>query len=280
MVPPESVSVSDSECVPFLQWALPRLGLFWPGFRKVRRQVRKRLRSRLVELGLANLQAYRDYLERHPEEWPALDACCRISISRFYRDWSVFDRLRDQILPELAQAARRAGQQELHCWSAGCASGEEPSTLALIWRFCLSAKYPDLAFQVTATDVDEHLLGRAARGRYGRSSLEELPPAWLDAAFDRCGEEFCLKPEYRDPVRFLRQDIRHEFPPGTFHCVLCRNLVFTYFDASLQAEILKRLLQQLRPGGFLVLGRHETLPPGTTELSEYRPGSGLYRKPP
>ena len=77
--------MKDSDCVDFLQWALPRLGLRWPGFRKVRKQVCKRVDRRLRELGVPDAKTYRDFLEKHREEWSVLDSFCRIPISRFYR---------------------------------------------------------------------------------------------------------------------------------------------------------------------------------------------------
>jgi chemotaxis protein methyltransferase CheR len=118
--------IPDAEGVQFLQWCLPRLHLRWPGFRKVRRHVYKRIHRRLQELGLPSVEAYRVYLEDHPSEWATLDPLCWIGISRFYRDRSVFQYVEHEILPQLAQLvfARREG--EIRCWSAGCAGGEEP----------------------------------------------------------------------------------------------------------------------------------------------------------
>jgi chemotaxis protein methyltransferase CheR len=98
----------DSDCIAFLQWALPRLGLRWTGFRKVHRQVCKRLRRRLNELGLETLDQYRLCLEDDPAEWAALDGLCHITISRFRRDEAVFNALRDNILPDLTRAASAA----------------------------------------------------------------------------------------------------------------------------------------------------------------------------
>ena len=94
--------MKDEQCVRFLPWALPQLRMRWDGFRKVRRQVRKRLARRLRELGLADTEAYRDYLRRHAEEWHYLDTLCRITISRFYRDKGVYAALSEQVLPTLA----------------------------------------------------------------------------------------------------------------------------------------------------------------------------------
>ena len=102
--------MNDLDCVQFLQWALPMMRMRWPGFRKVRRQVCKRVDRRLRRLGLVDVTAYRAYLDDHPDEWSQLDQLCRIPISRFYRDRGVFDLLRDDVLPSLAAAARARDQ--------------------------------------------------------------------------------------------------------------------------------------------------------------------------
>src|SRR4051794_32163897 len=115
--------MSDPDLVAFLQWALPRLGLRWPGFRRVRGRVRKRLNERLRELGLTDVAAYRDHLDTQPREWAILDGLCRIGISRFHRDRGVFDHLRRVLLPELARRAWGRGEGVVRCWCAGCASG-------------------------------------------------------------------------------------------------------------------------------------------------------------
>src|SRR5688572_10367475 len=93
--------MTDAECVDLLQWALPRLGLRWQGFRKVRRQVCRRLSRRIAELGLSEAGSYRAYLESNEQEWDALAALCRVTISRFWRDRAVFEALRDEVLPQL-----------------------------------------------------------------------------------------------------------------------------------------------------------------------------------
>lgn len=251
--------MEDSECVAFLRWCLPRLGLRWAGFRKVRRQVCRRVGRRIAELGLAGADAYRGHLEGHPREWRRLDSSCRITISRFFRDRGVFAWLESEALPELA---RRFGAASggLRCWSLGTASGEEAYSLAMLWRLGAGRELPRLRFRVFATDADERMLERARAGRYGRGSLRDVPAAWVGPAFARRGEEFRLRPRFRRDVQFVCQDIRRRLPRGRCHLLLCRNLAFTYFDESLQGEVLNRLARRLAPGGYLVLGAHETLP--------------------
>lgn len=255
------LGVKDDELVGFLQWALPRLGLRWAGCRRVRGQVGKRLARRLRALGLADLGAYRARLEAgDPAEWGELEGMTRISISRFWRDREVFARLAGEVLPGLARDAL-AGGTPLRCWSAGCASGEEPYTLALIWERLLAPAFPGLGLRLLATDVEARMLERARRACYPRSSLKELPAAWVAACFTAGAEgEACLEPRLRGRVELRQADLRRELPDETFDLVLCRNLAFTYFAASEQPALLARLLGRLRPGGVLVIGRKERLP--------------------
>jgi chemotaxis protein methyltransferase CheR len=270
--------MKDADCVSFLQWALPQLRMRWPGFRKVRKQVCKRIDRRCKELALPDVVAYRAYLEAHPAEWSMLDSLCRVSISRFYRDRGVFDHLRQVVLPVLAELAVTRGERTLRGWSVGCASGEEVYTLSLIWHFELKARFPGLVFRLVATDADPTMLQRAQRGCYLASSLKELPPAWRDAAFVRTGEAYCLREEFRAGIEFCCQDIRSQQDEETFHLVLGRYLVFTYFEESLQQQILTQITQRLLPGGGLVIGRTESLPDGTVGLTPWFPWQGIYRR--
>jgi chemotaxis protein methyltransferase CheR len=270
--------MNDSEWVQFLQEVLPRLHLRWQGFRKVRKQVCKRIGRRLRELGLTDIAAYADYLAAHPEEWQTLDRLCRISISRFYRDRGVFDALGNNVLPNLADAATRRGADTITIWSAGCASGEEPYTLQLLWTMRLAQQFPGLLLQIIATDTDERLLERAAQGVYPRGCLKELPPDWIAEAFEDYTGELRIRQDFRSGVTFVRQDIRHECPDGPFDLILCRNLVFTYFDPALQRSVLERLVARLRAGGCLIIGKHESLPATTPGLSVLEQGLPIYRR--
>jgi chemotaxis protein methyltransferase CheR len=272
--------INDPEGVQFLQWCLPRLHLSWPGFRKVRRQVYQRINRRLRELSLPTVGAYRDYLEDHPAEWTTLDNLCWISISRFYRDRSVFQHLEITVLAQLAQRVVAGQEKELRCWSAGCAGGEEPYTLALIWKQRLASRYPALGFHVVATDSDPRAIQRAQRGCYHWSSLKELPAECRTQAFVDSGEELCLKDEYRTAVTFMVQDIRETMPQGAFHLILCRNLVFTYFDKRCQQEILPLITNKLVPGGALIIGKLESLPEGEWAVEPWSVHLGIYRKNP
>ncbi|HVA30580.1 MAG TPA: protein-glutamate O-methyltransferase CheR [Gaiellaceae bacterium] len=270
-------AVVDTECVSFLQWALPRLRLSWAGFRKVRRQVCKRIERRRRALELPDLDAYRVYLEAHPAEWRVLDGLCHVTISRFSRDRAVFEFLAREVLPALARAAAES-RRPFRAWSAGCASGEEPYTLVLVWEALFVTRFPDVRLEILATDVDGAMLARARAARYGPSSLRELPEEWRRLGFEARQGAYHLRAELRRAVTLREHDLRTGSPDGPFDLVLCRNLAFTYFDAELQLEACSTLGGALRPGGALVVGAHEALPPGAHGFLPWPAGRGIYRR--
>ena len=270
--------MSDRDCIALLQWALPYLNHRWEGYRRVRRQLCRRIAARIKVLGLADMPAYRRRLEENPAEWTALRSFLRVTVSRFFRDRGMFHALAQSILPALAELALKSGEETLRAWSVGCASGEEPYSISLLWTFDLQTRWPGLGLSVLATDIDADALRRAKIACYPASSLKEARPDWLAQAFVQDNGDFCLRPELRVPVRFLRQDLCEELPDDSFHLILCRNLAFTYFAEPLQQEIAKGLLTRLIPGGCLVLGAHERLPAGSESMAVKGETAGIYWK--
>ncbi len=270
--------MKDEQCVRFLQWALPQLGMRWPGFRKVRNQVCKRVDRRIRDLGLAGVQAYQAYLEEHTDEWAQLDPLCRITISRFYRDKEVFAVLAGEVLQSLVRGVCERGDTNLRIWSAGCGSGEEPYTLAVLWAIELHSHFPEISIEIVATDADPNMMRRCLDACYEFGSLKDLPESWRDRVFAREDDAYCLKPEYKHNIEFQEQDIRRELPVGPFDLVLCRNLVFTYFDDAGQLKILSRLVGTMHDDAALVIGAHEKLPEGAEGLSMWFDRQRVYRK--
>jgi chemotaxis protein methyltransferase CheR len=215
-----------------LEDARIRIGIRPEGFSNFGGLLAKRIKKRARLVGVDGIAAYRAFLATHDDEWTALDAICRVTISRLYRDAPVMERLARDVLPR----ARRV-------WSAGCASGEEAYTVALL--------APHV--EIVATDVDAELVERARRADFGESSLRELP---LDLRARLASERDAL----RARITFLVQDLRDEAPAGPFELVLCRNVAFTYFDVPVQREVLARIHSVLAPGGELVIGKGEALP--------------------
>ncbi len=270
--------MKDSDCIEFLQWSLPRLRMQWRGFRKVRGQVCKRIDRRLHELGLADAAAYQSFLENNNEEWAVLDSLCCVTISRFCRDREVFRFLEQVVLVKLSEAALARGDKELQCWSIGCASGEEPYTLAILWDLGTGRRFPTLKIRILATDANRNMIKRAEEGCYTAGSIAGLPGEWQARAFIRRGEIYCISNEEREKVSFLVQDIRSAAPEDRFHLILCRNVAFTYFDDGLQREVLTRMSDRILSGGALAIGIHETLPAEFRGITPWPGIPGIYLK--
>ena len=270
--------MTDQEFVRFLQDVLPLMGLKWAGFRKVRGTVRRRVTRRLRELAITDLDAYRDYIERTPEEWSRLQAMCRIPISRFFRDRKVFRLLGETVLPSRAEAALKAGRSNIRCLCIGCASGEEPYSINLVWLTSVVRRYAALKLDILAVDAEETMLERARAGRYKESSLKEVPREIRETAFEQANGEFRLRAAYRTGVRFDLCDVRENIPSGPFDIVFCRNLAFTYFSDIVQRGFLEQIDDRLRPGGFLIIGGHERLPCEGPRYRPLRPPVPIYQK--
>ena len=248
--------VRDKEWSDFWEWCLPQLGLAWHGYRRIHRRIQRRIDHRLAETAIPNLSAYRSIVTADPAELDCLDQLLRVTISRFFRDLGVFEELAMGVLPYLTMLA----PEQIRCWSAGCASGEEAYSLRILWDLSLQKLNPGTSLSLVATDVDAQMIARAQAARYPQSSLKEIPREWQRVSFENHGREARLSPRFQHDVEFQVQDLRDESPSGTFDLILCRNLAFTYFATDLQNSVLKRLSDSLEPGGFLVVGAHEVIP--------------------
>jgi chemotaxis protein methyltransferase CheR len=169
-------------------------------------------------------------------------------------------------------------RKDLLVWSAGSCSGEEAYTIRILWEHSVvgTLKAP-VKLRVIATDKSSFLLDRAKEGLYTRGSLRDLPEAYTSSAFSECGSGFRVRDDIKMSVDFRLQDIRHDIPEEMFDLILCRNLVFTYFNDDLQREVLEKINEHLRDEGYLVTGSQERLPKGFDQLVGYSI-KGIYKK--
>ena len=244
----------------FLRTTLPVLGLRWRRFRT--KTIRRRLVVRLQELGLSSLAEYRAHVLAHRDEQRVLTDQLTVTISRFWRNRFLFDALARTWLPAIL--ARLQPGEPLRAWSTGCACGEEPYSLVLLWNEHFAGSGHEL--RLVATDVDRRCLHRAREGRYAASSLRELPPDLRRRHFVNEGGSFVIDREIREKIVWLEHNLLWEPPVQGNHLILCRNLAYTYFAESPQQEITRRFRQALFPGGLLVIGRKDRLPPGAEHL--------------
>jgi chemotaxis protein methyltransferase CheR len=224
--------------------------------------MRRRIGGRLQELGFSSFRDYRSYLLAHEEERRLLTDLLTVTISRFWRNRFVFDSLARTWLPALLTRLQPA--EPFRVWSAGCACGEEPYSVLLLWEEHFAASGHEL--RLLATDADRRCLHRAREGRYPGSSLRELPLDLRRRYFVNQGGDSVINLELRERVVWLEHNLFWDSPPRDNHLILCRNMAYTYFTEPVQHETTRRFHQALLPGGLLVIGRKDQLPPGADGL--------------
>jgi chemotaxis protein methyltransferase CheR len=238
----------------FLREGAPLLGLQWRPFH--RRGIKRKVERRVAEIGLSGFKEYLLKVKKDSEEHLFLSKILTVTISRFFRDKEVFDTLRRSIVPDLL----KEDSSELRIWSIGCASGEEPYSLALLWRENFEQTWPQVHLSILATDIDENLLERAKEGTYKNSSLKEVPEGTVENFFRKAGGFYILDQAIREGIEFKKHDILHGEPFFGMDIVFCRNLAFTYFSKECQIEVLKKMVTSLKEKKFLVIGKDENLP--------------------
>ncbi len=239
----------------FLKEIAPLLGLQWRPFQ--RRGIKRKVERRIYELGFSCFDEYHLKVRQDPDEKGSLSKILTVTLSRFFRDQEVFDTLGHSIFPPILQ---NKAEGELNIWSVGCASGEEPYSLSLLWNQQFKKDYPEVRLFVLATDIDEKMLRRAKEGRYKKSSLREMPMKILQEYFNEEDGLFVLHPSIKGSVEFKRHDILTEEPFLGMDLIFCRNLVFTYFSKESQIKVLAKLFRSLKETGYLVIGKDEALP--------------------
>jgi chemotaxis protein methyltransferase CheR len=233
-----------------------------------RNLVYSRLSRRLRALGLKTFAAYRNFLEENSSERESFINAISTNLTKFFRESHHFDHLRDHVVAPFAKSNfGRAGR--LRIWSAGCSSGEEPYTIAVVIR----REVRDLErhdIRILATDIDTEVLGRGARGEYPANSADDIPrpyQEYFQSADDAAGT-LIVDRQARSLVAFKRLNLMESWPfKGTFDAIFCRN-VMIYFDGPTKAKLIDRYTEKLNPGGFLYIGHSES-------LNGSHPGLGL-----
>ncbi len=234
-------------------------GIKLPDSKKI--MLASRIRKRLRALSLGSFEEYRDFFHgpRRGEELVHLIDVVTTNTTQFFREPRHFEILSQRILPEWSSFHQ---QKVYRIWSAGCSSGEEPYTLAMILKE-YEAATPGFAFAILATDISTSILQRAIKGIYPRERAEKIPESlqrkYLLRSRDRTVGLMRMAPEIRSRVEFSRLNFMEEFDlEEPMQAVFCRN-VLIYFDRATQERVLRRICRHLAPGGHLFIGHSESL---------------------
>lgn len=229
-------------------------GFDFSGYKRsgFQRRVQKQMHTREI----ATFEDYVDYLEVHPDEFVSLFNTVLINVTSFFRDALAWSYLWDEVLPQLLKT--KPEREPLRIWSAGCASGEEAYTLAMILTELLGANEFRQRVKIYATDVDEDALGQARQASYSANDLQALPPGLQDRYFELVADRYVFRADLRRIVIFGRHDLVQDAPISRLDLLVCRNTLM-YFNAEAQSRILSRLHFALSDTGILFLGKAEML---------------------
>ena len=210
----------------------------------------------MAQIGVPDYAEYLDYLQVHPEEFTALFNTILINVTGFFRDAEAWEHLRTEVLPTVL--AQKDVDAPVRVWSAGCASGEEAYSLAIMMVETLGPDQFSRRVKIYATDVDEEGLTQARHASYSERDVRGLPPELLERYFETSGNRYTFRQDLRRSVIFGRNDLVQDAPTSRIDLLVCRNALM-YFNAETQARILSRLHFALAPGGVLFLGKAEML---------------------
>jgi two-component system, chemotaxis family, CheB/CheR fusion protein len=214
----------------------------------------RRVRKRMQTVDIHEFDRYLDYLQVHTDEFAALFNTILINVTSFFRDPEVWESLRTSVLPDLV-----GDGAPVRVWSAGCASGQEAYSAAIVLAETLGIDAFRDRVKIYATDVDDEALAESRRAIYNEKQVADVPPDILEKYFDRNGGDlFTFNRELRRSVIFGRHDLVQDAPISRVDLLLCRNTLM-YFNSEAQARILGRFHFSVNSGGHLVLGRAEML---------------------
>ncbi len=252
---------TDNDLHRIIDYLMEKRGFDFAGYHPP--MLARRIASRLTATRCKDLRDYLCRLQENASELDQLLNVLTINVSRFFRDTLTFELLACRILPAMILEKVQAQDQSLRIWSAGCAMGEEPYSLAIMIHELLEKEEVALNLHIFATDIDGRILKDAEKALYPPTRVENIKSGLLTKYFTPEGTSFRLIPEIRDSVTFSPYDMldkKHGVPPesvfGAFDLVLCRNLLI-YFNADYQETLFAKLYHSLANHGYLILGEAE-----------------------
>lgn len=226
----------------------------------------RKVNERMAAVNTSDAKGYIRYVQGHPEELNKLIDLLTVNVSRFFRNPLTFEYIAKRTLPEILAEKIKNGDHSLRVWSAGCATGEEPYSIAIIINEIMGKQHDAFDVNIFATDINRKILQQAREGRYCFDKVENIKYGLLNKYFIIQEDDYVLTPAIKKTVRFSFYDIidpKTYVPPdsvfGGFDLVLCRNMLI-YFQAEHQEVIFSKLYRSLAGGGYLVLGDSEIVP--------------------
>lgn len=267
------IRLTDSEFAYLIHYVKEQYGI---DLEKKQILIECRLRKELERYEAENFTKYFRMLEADGSGKMEEDMMHRLTThyTYFYRESQHFEFVKNMVLPEVERTWKSGGYQ---VWCAGCSTGEEPYTLAMVFKDYESQGGKLPPWSIMATDISEEVLEQARAGIYTPKALEKLPMQWREKyCGQKSGKNFQIDKKIRSSVQFRRQNL---MDPVTqmrqYDLILCRN-VMIYFDVEVRKKLIRRLENSLRPGGYLLVGHSELLSHEYTALKSV--GTAVYKK--
>jgi chemotaxis protein methyltransferase CheR len=227
----------------------------------------RRLKVRMNAVRYKSPEAYLNYVEKHPEEYRRLLSAITINVTSFFRNKATFEMIADKIIPEICKSKIERGEEKITVLCVGCATGEEPYGIAILFMEYFRRHGKSFRLKVIGTDVDKKALFTAVKGIYSQEKVVKVPKKLLERYFDAVKDGYQVTSTLKGAVIFLKKDVFTHRVHSRFDLIMCRNLLI-YFLRSYQEVVQEGFYRQLLPGGFLVLGRTESLVGNGRQLFE------------
>src|SRR5215468_8001725 len=267
------MSEPDPSFEQLLEFVRDERGFDYTGYR--RPTLTRRFEKRMQEVSADDWEAYRTYLSEHPEEYVELFNTILINVTGFFRDRETWDLVATEVVPRLLD--ERPSEAPIRVWSAGCASGEEPYTISMLLVEALGEEAFKRRVKIYATDVDDDALAQARDAAYTVKQLEGVPPELRERYFQQQNHGFAFRGDLRRTVIFGRNDLHRDPPISRVDLLVSRNTLM-YFGADVQQRILANFYFALNRGGFLVVGKAESLQSGRTFFAPYNLKRRIFMK--
>ncbi len=278
----KDLKVTDEEFVQLRDFIYQQSGIFIAENRKY--LVENRLSNRIKELNLKTFGEYYYYLRfdaGRKTELSRLFEVITTNETSFYRNPPQLQIFQEKILPATLEGIKKSGIRKLRIWSAGCSTGEEPYTLAIILTEVLKAELIAWDIKITANDLSEAVLGAARKGLYNEYALRTTPKEIIDKYFIKKDQVYEIQPKLKNLVSFAPINLSDRMMlkrNDRSHIIFCRNVII-YFDEEMKKQVIESFYDNLLPGGCMLIGHSESLHSiSRTFKPEHHAGTIVYRK--
>ncbi|MBQ8014449.1 MAG: protein-glutamate O-methyltransferase CheR [Treponema sp.] len=214
-----------------------------------------RLKEKLREKQLDSIEEYYRLVMSNKEEMKIMLDSVTTNLTRFFRNQPHFDALVNYVIPHVLENKRKTGDTTVRIWSAGCSTGEEPYTIAMILADILPPPYK---FQITASDISLKCLMTGQAGFYPEARVTGIPQKYLDRFFTKNDRGYQVKPELMSTIKFDYHNLRNDSGARNLDVVFCRN-VLIYFDEPAQKNVIDRFWNSMAAHSYLFIGHSESL---------------------